>query len=175
VAELPGTDEAAPTVEGQVIPPASTALLNSSDLLSSLNLTDYTPSDIDPFSLSDDDDDSDDSDNSDDDNKSDKKKTTGSTSKPGTKTSSGGSTPSPSDGDDSDSDSDEEEVEGPKHKQWREDMAAYEDDHEEWEEREEAYDKCMGGDSKLTNLKAFCKSKEPGDEPDKPDEPDFTS
>ena len=85
VAALPGTDEASPSVEGQVLPPQNQALLNSQDLLASLNLTDYTPSDLDPFSLSDSDD-SDDSDNSDD-NSTTTKKTTSTTPKPTTSSS----------------------------------------------------------------------------------------
>jgi hypothetical protein len=62
VAALPGTDEANPSVEGQVLPPTSPALLNANDLLSSLNLTDYTPGDASDLSLFDDDEDSDDED-----------------------------------------------------------------------------------------------------------------
>jgi hypothetical protein len=69
VSALPGSDEANPTVEGQVLPP-SNALLNGADLMSTLNLTDYSPADGDTttFSLVDDDDsdDSDDRDDSDD-------------------------------------------------------------------------------------------------------------
>jgi hypothetical protein len=59
-AALPGSDEVGPTVEGQVIPPPSAALLNSADLLSTLNLTDYTPYDIGDLASNDDDDDNDD-------------------------------------------------------------------------------------------------------------------
>ena len=64
VAALPGSDEASPRVEGQVLPP-NPALLNGADLLASLNLTDYSPGDSTEFSLSDDSDSSDNSDNSD--------------------------------------------------------------------------------------------------------------
>ena len=69
---LPGSDEASPTVEGQVLPP-STALLNGADLMSSLNLTDYSPGDT-TLSLSDDEDSDEDSDK-DSDEDSDKKTT----------------------------------------------------------------------------------------------------
>jgi cell division septation protein DedD len=41
-AALPGTNEASPQVQGQVLPPAQ-SLLTSQDLLSTLNLTDYSP------------------------------------------------------------------------------------------------------------------------------------
>jgi outer membrane biosynthesis protein TonB len=65
-AALPGTDEASPQVQGQVLPP-SQSLLTSQDLLSTLNLTDYSPADTTVV---------DDSDNSDDDsdNKNNNKK-----------------------------------------------------------------------------------------------------
>ncbi len=39
---LPGTDEASPLVQGQVMPPTQ-SLLSSQDLLSTLNLTDFSP------------------------------------------------------------------------------------------------------------------------------------
>jgi len=73
VSALPGTDEASPRVEGQVLPPTNQTLLNSQDLLSSLNLTDYSPEDTTTFSLSDDDDESDE-DNDDESTTSDTKK-----------------------------------------------------------------------------------------------------
>jgi len=71
-AALPGTDEASPSVEGQVLPP-NNALLNGADLLSTLNLSDYGPGEGATLSLSDDDDEDSD-DNGDEDNKSDTKK-----------------------------------------------------------------------------------------------------
>jgi hypothetical protein len=67
VSALPGSDEASPTVQGQVVPP-SNSLLNGADLLSTLNLTDYSPGDTD-LSLFDDNSD----DNSDDDSDDSKK------------------------------------------------------------------------------------------------------
>ena len=72
VSALPGSDEASPTVEGQVLPP-SLALLNANDLLSSLNLTDYSPGDT-TLSLSDDEDTEDSDEDSDEDTEADIKK-----------------------------------------------------------------------------------------------------
>lgn len=72
VAALPGSDEASPSVEGQVLPP-SNALLNGADLLSTLNLADYSPGDT-TLSLSDDDDDSDDDGDDEEKKKADAKK-----------------------------------------------------------------------------------------------------
>ena len=71
---LPGSDEASPRVEGQVIPP-STALLNSNDLMSSLNLMDYSPGDT-TLSLTDDDEDSEDDADEDNDANTSKKSAT---------------------------------------------------------------------------------------------------
>jgi cell division septation protein DedD len=68
VSALPGSDEASPTVEGQVMP--NTGLLNSADLMSSLNLTDYSPDgtlDLSLFDDEDGDDSDEDSDDSDED------------------------------------------------------------------------------------------------------------
>ncbi len=73
VSALPGSDEASPTVEGQVLPPPATSLLNSADLMSSLNLTDFSPGESATLSLSDDDDEDSD-DNGDEDNESTTKK-----------------------------------------------------------------------------------------------------
>jgi hypothetical protein len=90
VSALPGSDEASPTVQGQVVPPSS-SLLNGADLLSTLNLTDYSPENGD-LSLFDD--------NSDDDSDSDsddtKKPSSTPTPKPTTKPTTGTKTPSPS-------------------------------------------------------------------------------
>ena len=100
-AALPGSDEVGPTVEGQVIPPPSAALLNSADLLSTLNLTDYTPYDIGDLASNDDDED----DNDDEDTKDDIKKklaankptpTPTGTNKPTTAPTSKPTTPAPS-------------------------------------------------------------------------------
>jgi hypothetical protein len=90
VSALPGSDEASPTVQGQVVPPSS-SLLNGADLLSTLNLTDYSPDDAD-LSLFDDNSDSDSDDNSDD----NKKASSTPTPKPTTKPTTGSKTPSPS-------------------------------------------------------------------------------
>lgn len=156
-AALPGSDEVGPTVEGQVIPPPSAALLNSSDLLSTLNLTDYTPYDIGDLSSSNDDDDDD---NDDEDTKDDIKKklaannptptpkptgtknpTTAPTSKPTTPapTSKPTTNPPPA-----------EEVEGPKHKAW--------------EDRKDAYEDCLD-DAENPVEKNLCNFKKPGGEP----------
>jgi len=70
VSALPGSDEASPRVEGQVLPPTNDTLLNGADLLSTLNLTDYSPGDT-TLSLSDNSDD-----NSDDTSDDAKKKAT---------------------------------------------------------------------------------------------------
>ena len=127
VAALPGTDEAAPSVEGQVLPPASPALLNADDLLSSLNLTDFSPGEGATLSLSDDNDDEDS--DEDDDKKttaSIKKRlatnnpttnpTTSPTSSPSPKPStSSPTTPAPTP---TKTTSPPEPVEGPKHKRW---------------------------------------------------------
>jgi hypothetical protein len=78
-AALPGTDEASPQVQGQVMPP-SQSLLTSQDLLSTLNLTDYSPGDTTVT------DSSDDSDNSDD-HKNKKKPTSRATTRPTSKAS----------------------------------------------------------------------------------------
>jgi outer membrane biosynthesis protein TonB len=61
VSALPGSDEANPTVQGQVVPPSS-SLLNGADLLSTLNLTDYSPGDTDLSLFDDNSDDNSDSD-----------------------------------------------------------------------------------------------------------------
>jgi hypothetical protein len=82
---LPGTPEATPRVEGQVLPQTTydftpdTSILSAGDLLASLKLTDYS-TDADDKS----DDDKSDDDKKDDDKKDDDKKS--STSKSGTKT-----------------------------------------------------------------------------------------
>ena len=68
ISALPGSDEASPSVEGQMFP--STALLNGADLLSSLNLTDYSPGATDDLSLSDEDDEESDDDDGDEDTES---------------------------------------------------------------------------------------------------------
>jgi hypothetical protein len=84
---LPGTPEATPRVEGQVLPQTTydftpdTSILSAGDLLASLKLTDYS---TDADDKSDDDDDKKDDDKSDDDKKNDDKKS--STSKSGNKT-----------------------------------------------------------------------------------------
>ena len=70
VAALPGSDEASPRVEGQVLPP-SNSLLNGADLLSTLNLTDYSPGDTTLLSLPDEDDGDEDSDDGDEDSDED--------------------------------------------------------------------------------------------------------
>ncbi len=125
---LPGTDEARPSVEGQVLPPASAALLNSSDLLSSLNLTDYSPEDTTSFSLTGDDDDEDSDEDSDEETKASTTKTA-TTTKPTTKpttspttsapnpkpTTSSPTTPAPTP---TKTTSPPEPVEGPSHKRW---------------------------------------------------------
>jgi hypothetical protein len=92
VSALPGSDEASPTVEGQVIPPSNNTLLNGADLLSTLNLTDYSPGDT-TFSLSDGDSDDDSDDDSDSATPTPKATTTTNTN---TNTSTNTATPSPS-------------------------------------------------------------------------------
>lgn len=135
VAALPGSDEANPIVEGQVLPPPSPALLNSADLLASLNLTDYSPDDTTTFSLSDDDDDDNDSDD-DEDTKSDiRKKLAAADAKPTPKPTKGAGSPTtspepteqPKPSPTPSPDDDEEEVEGPKHKAWSERKDKYDD------------------------------------------------
>ena len=129
LAALPGTDEANPSVEGQVLPPTSQGLLNANDLLSSLNLTDYTPGD-DDLSLFDDDDgeDSEDSDEDNDDSESTKPKPTPSSSTAGnsddgdsddgeTKAS---STPTP----EPEPEPEPEPVEGDRHQRWENCMSS---------------------------------------------------
>ncbi len=124
---LPGSDEARPTVEGQVVPPLSTSLLNSADLLSTLNLTDYSPGDTDLFSLSDDDEDDEDSDEEgDDDTQSDiAKKLAAANATPSTKPTPTGtgspSTEKPAEDEPTEEPTEEPEpVEGSKHKRWAE-------------------------------------------------------
>jgi hypothetical protein len=125
VSALPGSDEASPTVEGQVIPP-TTSLLNADDLMSSLNLTDYSPDDPTLFGLPEDED-NDDNDDSDDDEdtKADIKKklatanptTSPTTSSPDPKpTTSSPTTPAPTP---TKTTSPPEPVEGPNHKRWK--------------------------------------------------------
>jgi hypothetical protein len=129
LAALPGTDEANPSVEGQVLPPTSQGLLNANDLLSSLNLTDYTPGD-DDLSLFDDDDgeDSEDSDEDNDDSESTK-------STPTPKASSSSTAGNSDDGDSDDGGSDDggstptpepepEPVEGDRHQRWENCMSS---------------------------------------------------
>lgn len=93
VAALPGSDEASPQVEGQVLPPAQ-ALLNSEDLLSSLNLTDFSPGEGATLSLTDDDDDN--SDDSDDKTTSEIKKKLASSNTPTSKPTTGTKKPTTS-------------------------------------------------------------------------------
>jgi outer membrane biosynthesis protein TonB len=71
VSALPGSDEASPRVEGQVLPATNDTLLNGADLMSSLNLMDYSPGDT-TLSLSDNSDDN--SDDTSDDTSDDAKK-----------------------------------------------------------------------------------------------------
>ena len=164
ISALPGSDEASPSVEGQIIPPA-TSLLNANDLMSSLNLTDYSPGDN-PFELPEDED-NDDNDDSDDGDEDSAKKPTSPTSRNPT------TSPTTS-SDDEDSDEDSEPVEGPRHKQWVQDKAEYEDERDEWESQKSAYEKCLA-ESLQINL-GQCEDKKPGDEPDDPgSEPPFTS
>ena len=92
LAALPGTDEASPSVEGQVLPP-SQALLNADDLLSQLNLTDYSPGDT-TLSLSDDDDE--DSDEDSDEKTTTSTKKTATTKTPTTKPTTGTANPTTS-------------------------------------------------------------------------------
>ena len=171
VAALPGTDEASPSVEGQVLPPTNQALLNSDDLLSSLNLTDYSPDDTTAFSLFDDDEDNDDE-NTDDDNDDETEK-----KKSSTKTT---STPKPTATNTNDDDEDTDPVEGPKHKQWVEDRAEYEDanaDYQDakealgdWEDENETYQDCRRNPLKYMG-KNCDKDYNPGTKPTVPSEP----
>lgn len=91
-AALPGTDEASPQVQGQVLPP-SQSLLTSADLLSTLNLTDYSPGETTVV------DDSDDSDDESDNKNNNKKKSTKpaakATPKPTTKATTAAPKPAP--------------------------------------------------------------------------------
>jgi hypothetical protein len=121
VSALPGSDEASPTVQGQVVPP-SNSLLNGADLLSTLNLTDYSPGDTD-LSLFDDDSGDSSDDDSDDDSKlasSTPTPTTTTTTKPtsGTETTSPSPTPTTSSPTTAPPTSAPEPVEGPDHKRW---------------------------------------------------------
>jgi len=171
VSALPGSDEASPRVEGQVVPP-STALLNSNDLMSSLNLMDYSPGDT-TFSLTDDEDSEDDADeDSDDESNGAKKKS----SKPTSTTKNPTTKPTTSTDDDEDSDGETEEpepVEGPKHKQWEDQKEAYED----WEDQKESYEDCLNDESNPLHVDlGQCNDEKPGSEPPKPgSEPPFTS
>lgn len=155
-AALPGSDEVGPTVEGQVIPPPSAALLNSEDLLSTLNLTDYTPYDIGDLSSNDDDND-DDNDNDNEDTTDDIKKKLAA-NKPTTTPNTGTKTPTPTPTQNTGTKTptptptpDPDPVEGPKHKAWADKI--------------EAYEECL---DKATNdlAKGLCNFKNPGSEPD---------
>jgi hypothetical protein len=134
LAALPGADEANPSVEGQVLPP-SQALLSSSDLLSSLNLTDYTPGDGSDLSLFDDDDENSDEDNDDDSESKPKPTTTPSSSTAGQPTPSSSTAGNSDDGDSDDGESDDsgstptpepepEPVEGDRHQRWENCMSS---------------------------------------------------
>ncbi len=133
-AALPGSDEANPIVEGEPLPPPSDALLNSTDLLSTLNLTDYSPDDTTFLDLSDDDDD-DKNDDKDEDTKSDIKKKLAASPKPsptstGKPTDSPSPNPQPSESPKPSPEPEPEptkEVEGPKHKAWADRNDKYED------------------------------------------------
>ena len=130
---LPGSDEARPTVEGQVVPPFNTGLLNSADLLSTLNLTDYSPGDTDLFSLSDDDEDEDNDDEGDEDTTSDiAKKLAAANATPSTKptenSSSSPNAPEPSDKPTTTSSPPPSDpVEGSNHKAWSDRKKKYDD------------------------------------------------
>jgi outer membrane biosynthesis protein TonB len=165
---LPGSDEANPIVEGQVLPPTNDALLNSTDLLSTLNLTDFSP-DGSPFLPLPDDEDDDE--NKDDDAKSDIKKKlavvtptpspTKGTDKPKEGTDNPSSTPTnptPSDSPKPSPEPEPEPVEGPKHKQWA--------------KMTDKYASCLDNAEKANTVavretqKALCKTYKPGSEPD---------
>lgn len=94
VSALPGSDEASPSVEGQVIPP-TTSLLNANDLMSSLNLTDYSPGDT-TLGLPEDEDDDDSDDSDDEDTKADIKKKLAATPTPTAKPTTSPTTSAPS-------------------------------------------------------------------------------
>jgi hypothetical protein len=118
-------------VEGQVIAPPSAALLNSADLLSTLNLTDYSPGDTDLFSLSDDDEDEDSDEDTDEDTKSDiaKKLAAASTTpsaKPTENSTSSPTTSAPSEQPTTNAPP-PEPVEGSNHKAWSERKKKYDD------------------------------------------------
>jgi hypothetical protein len=145
VSALPGSDEASPTVEGQVLPPPATGLLNSADLMSSLNLTDFSPGEGATLSLSDDDDESDeDNDDGDEDNKSTAKKKS-----PSTK-----STPKPSETKAPSDDPTDEPTDDPTNEPTDEPTDEPDDEDEEDEEDEE--EDCHWEGSTLLTKKWVC-------------------
>ena len=92
ISALPGSDEASPSVEGQMFP--STALLSGADLLSSLNLTDYSPSNTDD-ALSDGDDEESDDDDGDEDTEANATPSTTGTQSPTTSPTTSSTTAAP--------------------------------------------------------------------------------
>lgn len=149
---LPGSDEASPTVEGQALPNngLTPGLFNPDGLLSTLNLTDYSPLDADDLIG-----DTDDSDDSDDEvekalKASTSTPTANATSSPSSNSSSEPTKEPTKEPTQAPTTQAPEPVEGPKH--------------QEWEAKKAKYDDCVSKSAPATV--GLCSVLKPGSEPD---------